>query len=324
VSQFVVTGLDGRQYGPVDLATLQQWVRSGSVVRNTPIFDTHAGVHIVAAQIEPLQPLFAAMDPQSGFAPGASRGVNPSASRPTSAPAASPRKKALTWAVAAVLTILTVVVVGFGVMLAFTISAARARLARSTVSRDIALREDPPLAAPAGARAHGPIYFVPVGKTPQADVDWLANYYREHLHVEVEVLPRVPIPDSARIEGTGQTAAQDLLNLLRIQYFRQGATCVIGIADEDINSRMPGTNYLYAYHQTYPNGNYAIISTARIGPAYFGDPPDRPLETSRLRKMTTKMIGFLYYHLPESSDPESPLYGGINGISDIDSRRQAF
>lgn len=324
MSQFIVTGLDGRQYGPVDMATLQQWVHAGSVVRDTPIFDTTAGVQIVAAQIEPLQPLFAAMAPQAGFAPAGSGGLHPSsASRPKNAPSASQRKTP-SWAVATVLTIVVVGLVGFAVVLMFTITAARARLARSSVSREIALREDPPLTRPSGAQARGPIYFVPVGKTSQAVVDGLADYYRAQLHVQIQSLPRLPIPNSFRIEGSGQVAAQDVLNQLRLQYFHQGATCVIGVVDEDINSRMPGTNYIYAYHQTYPNGNYAIVSTARFDPAFFGDPPDPALATSRLRKLTTKMIGLLYYRLPESSDPESPLYGGINGISDIDSRRQAF
>jgi hypothetical protein len=43
-----------------------------------------------------------------------------------------------------------------------------------------------------------------------------------------------------------------------------------------------------------------------------------------LRKMVTKNIGVLYYHLPQSNNPQSVLYQNVGGISELDYMGEEF
>ena len=144
-------------------------------------------------------------------------------------------------------------------------------------------------------------------------------------------LERFRVPPDAAIVGTDQVSADDMVNMLIRRYTQPivdshggSSACVIGVIDSDLNSRGQGLNYLFARRgeREFPVG--AIISTARFNPSFFGDPPDAELERSRLRKMTSRMIGSLYYKLPPSDDPESPVTKDITCLDDVDKLRQSF
>jgi hypothetical protein len=45
---------------------------------------------------------------------------------------------------------------------------------------------------------------------------------------------------------------------------------------------------------------------------------------TRLRKMVTKNVGVLYFHLPQSDDPRSVLYRNVGGIRDLDYMGEEF
>jgi predicted Zn-dependent protease len=75
--------------------------------------------------------------------------------------------------------------------------------------------------------------------------------------------------------------------------------------------------YVFGVKRT-PENPQAVISTFRMNPETYGLPPDDELLLSRTRKMLTKYIGLLYYELPTSSDPESPLFDSILGPNDLD------
>ena len=45
---------------------------------------------------------------------------------------------------------------------------------------------------------------------------------------------------------------------------------------------------------------------------------------ARIRKMVTKNIGVLYYHLPQSIHPKSAMYGAIGGIEELDFMGEDF
>jgi len=47
-------------------------------------------------------------------------------------------------------------------------------------------------------------------------------------------------------------------------------------------------------------------------------PIDSDWQETRLRKMVTKDIGVLYYHLPLSSHCQSPVFGWIGGSQQLD------
>jgi hypothetical protein len=62
-ASFRITGGDGREYGPVDLATLQQWAREGRVARAMRVWDSRTGNWVPAEQVPELAPLFGVAPP---------------------------------------------------------------------------------------------------------------------------------------------------------------------------------------------------------------------------------------------------------------------
>lgn len=62
----------------------------------------------------------------------------------------------------------------------------------------------------------------------------------------------------------------------------------------------------------------AVISSARMDPQSYGRGRDDDLFFSRVRKLFSKYVGVLYYDLPGSPDPESPMYDNILGPADLD------
>ena len=55
-----------------------------------------------------------------------------------------------------------------------------------------------------------------------------------------------------------------------------------------------------------------------MNPEFYSEPADDELMQSRFRKLLTKYIGLLYYGLPTSSDPTSPMFDSILGPDDLD------
>lgn len=68
--QYSVLGSDGNQYGPVDLATLKQWVIEGRVLPNSQITDNLSNRMMIASQMPELGLRSAAPAPPSVQAPG--------------------------------------------------------------------------------------------------------------------------------------------------------------------------------------------------------------------------------------------------------------
>jgi len=67
---------------------------------------------------------------------------------------------------------------------------------------------------------------------------------------------------------------------------------------------------------------YAVVSDARMRLGAKVVPAEKV--ASRLRKMVTKNIGVLYFHLPQSNDPRSVLYKSVGGISELDYMGEEF
>ena len=63
---FKIVGGDGKEYGPIDLETLQQWMREGRVAGQTQIWDSRTGNWQPAAQIAELAGSFPAPAASSG------------------------------------------------------------------------------------------------------------------------------------------------------------------------------------------------------------------------------------------------------------------
>jgi len=75
---FKIVGGDGKEYGPIDLTTLQQWAREGRVAGSTQVWDSRTGNWQPAAQIAELATAFVAPPP----APAATAPAAESATAP--------------------------------------------------------------------------------------------------------------------------------------------------------------------------------------------------------------------------------------------------
>ena len=67
-----------------------------------------------------------------------------------------------------------------------------------------------------------------------------------------------------------------------------------------------------------PASPQAIVSSSRMDPLFYGQPQDDGVFFTRTRKLFSKYVGLLYYRLPTSSDPTSPMYDSIGGPGDVD------
>jgi hypothetical protein len=75
---FKIVGGDGKEYGPIDLATLQEWAREGRVAGQTQVWDSRTGQWQPAAQIAEMAAAFSPPPPAPATAPtGPAPGVEP-------------------------------------------------------------------------------------------------------------------------------------------------------------------------------------------------------------------------------------------------------
>jgi predicted Zn-dependent protease len=165
------------------------------------------------------------------------------------------------------------------------------------------------------------VYLAPLGGFPTAELQDLADFYAVRYDLNVDILPRAPIPASLEDPGRGQLAAEDLIGLLRATYSEatDPNRVVIGVLQADIYIRgIPEWQWAFGNRA---EGHLAVVSTSRMNATgLFGD----GLAASRLRKMVTRDIGVLYFGLRLSSDPHSVLYSEILGVADLDGLGEDF
>ncbi len=70
-------------------------------------------------------------------------------------------------------------------------------------------------------------------------------------------------------------------------------------------------------------GGFAIISSARMDPAAYGNATDSALLERRLRVLLGKHLALLRYGATPSEDPTSPVYNAVQSPADLD-RMRAF
>ncbi len=72
------------------------------------------------------------------------------------------------------------------------------------------------------------------------------------------------------------------------------------------------------WDSTNGDGLYGVVSTFRMNPETFGEKPDDALWFERIRKLTTKYVGFTYYGLTESENPSSAMYSALYSVRALD------
>jgi predicted Zn-dependent protease len=169
---------------------------------------------------------------------------------------------------------------------------------------------------PRGVKLDNPgVFLAPFPGFPEKILRKLQIHY-EKMELPVEVLGEMTIERSAMPAGNTQLDAFDLNDQVARSYLiRQPPTVVIGYLTQDVRAYETGD--FWNFGAIDPSG-YAVISTARMDPQSFGQPPDERLLMERLRKMTTRYIALDLYGFPRSTDPKSVLYDSIRSLGDLD------
>jgi YD repeat-containing protein len=174
--------------------------------------------------------------------------------------------------------------------------------------------------------AHGKLYFAPVGRQA-ISLESLAEYYRQKFGIEITTLPPVQLPASACVPDRSQCIAEEVIAAMSNTYpeIARNSGSMIAFTDEDIFSPALGWDFTYSFH----SARIGVISTRRMDPSFWGDPPDNTYRLAATKQMITKYIGLQYFHLTESLDPSSVLFspltpdGGSDDIYESDLHPEA-
>jgi predicted Zn-dependent protease len=166
----------------------------------------------------------------------------------------------------------------------------------------------------------GRIYFVPFGDFPAGTTQNLVDYYQTKYGLIIDTLPAVQFEPSAINPERNQVIAEAAVNLMKRANPNLAETpdaILIGLTNKDMYIAQYDWQFTFSWRE---EGQYAVVSNERMN---LGSPSAEKQE-SRLRKMVTKNIGMLYYHLPQSNNPQSVLYQNVGGISELDYMGEEF
>ena len=162
--------------------------------------------------------------------------------------------------------------------------------------------------------------FLPLGRMSPELVLGLATHYEDQYGIQVSVLAPLDIPKELVDPVRGQIDAETLIDYassLRPEEYGDSDVVLIALTPVDLYDRTISWRFLFGLKGTFAYTD-AIVSTYRMNPESFGEPRDDELTLSRARKMVTKYVGLLYFDLPISGDPKSPMFDNILSVSDLD------
>lgn len=173
-------------------------------------------------------------------------------------------------------------------------------------------------------REHKRVYFVQLGELAPPKLDELANYYKQKYDLAIEILPAVEVKPWLMDYMRRQLIAEEVIGQLKRDYPKLAndrTAILIGITTQDMYIREYNWRFAFSWRQ---EGRFAVVSTARMDPVFFGRKRNDAILESRLRKMITKNIGLMYYGYFQSSDPKSVLYRSVLSIDDLDKIGEDF
>lgn len=171
-------------------------------------------------------------------------------------------------------------------------------------------------------KGSGKIYFVPLEDFPQSDVEMLTDYYKTKYGLVIETLPSVALTETVVNLERKQLIAEAVVALIKsanANLVNDPNAILIGLTTEDMYIDKYDWQFTFSWRQ---EGRYAVVSNARM--SLGRQPVSAEKINTRLRKMVTKNIGIMYYHLNQSDDPRSVLYRNVGGISELDRMGEDF
>ncbi len=141
------------------------------------------------------------------------------------------------------------------------------------------------------------IGVVPLGEVPTLAVDVIAANITAYYKVPADILPMLPILESAFDEARGKYNAGILINELDALDF-DGYSKVVGIISRDMF--IPIFNYVYG--QAVQGGSVALISLFRLNRNADGSTPPTSLYFERAAKLALHELGHLFnlFHCNET------------------------
>ena len=165
---------------------------------------------------------------------------------------------------------------------------------------------------------------MPLGDFPSDVAGDLASFYRKKYRLEVETLPSAPLSQAAMNPERGQLIAEQAVEIMKQanpDLNNDPRAILIGLTKEDMYIAKYDWRFSFSFRA---QGKYAVVSTGRMHLPNGGREVTTELVLTRMRKMVTKNVGILYYHLAQSDDPRSVLYSDVGRIQELDYMGEEF
>lgn len=170
------------------------------------------------------------------------------------------------------------------------------------------------------------VCLVPLGQVSPELIEHFVDHYAEQYGIPASVLAPVAIPrelvDPLREQVDGVTLIDYAGSLFPEEYVDSDVV-LIALTPVDLYDRTSTWRFIFGTKGTYTDPK-AVVSTFRMNPQTFGEPRNDELLFSRARKLVTKYIGLLYFGLPLSDDPRSPMYDSILSLDDLDKMQESL
>jgi YD repeat-containing protein len=172
-------------------------------------------------------------------------------------------------------------------------------------------------AQPSGGPGAGDAVFLVPVSAPLERLTELQRYYRDALHLNVQILP--PFEPSLRSwdaqqrRWSAEAVVEELLEREAPRLRGGGSMAIIAITGDDIASKRDG--WVFGW---WTASRVSLISYARMDPRRYKQEGDDALLSTRLRRMVTRYIGRSYFDLPIVDDPASPMYSKMVSVAALD------
>ena len=187
----------------------------------------------------------------------------------------------------------------------------------------VAIKRDTPVPKEK-LKGSGKLYLVPLGDFPTEIAADLTSFYRDKYKLEIETLPTVPLSEAAVNRKRDQLIAEQVVAIMKQanpQITNDPDAIMIGLTTQDMYINKMDWRFAFSWRD---EGKYAVVSSARMYLPVRRWKISEKRMVKRLRKMVTKNVGILYYHLAQSDNPRSVLYRNVGGIRDLDYMREDF
>jgi len=161
------------------------------------------------------------------------------------------------------------------------------------------------------------IMVLPLDPVPETVTNAICRVVQARFSASCSVGPPLAVPDSAYDPARKQYRSDVLLGYLRLMA-PLGPDRVLGVVPWDMYT----ANLNFVFGHAAKGGREALISTARLRPEFYGDPPNDDLFLERVQKESVHELGHTY-GLDHCSDPHCVM-SFSNSLRDVDAKSSEF